>query len=198
MKNKICVLFLMSCLIICTLVGCGTNSTKTEELNMVDTIWEELEKTNISDKGGNEEDLSGVVPLSKKINKGKMIAFGCMGGLHDAYVYKIFFFDCGKVTVVSNLEPIGEYGGFMLESLEELLNKSEEELWELCDDFKKYQIRVSFIYPHERWKVLKTGGAGFHREIQSFSTGSVGKVVFFGQRILSVHSDVVLDIFMRL
>lgn len=137
MKNKICVLYLMSCLFIGTLVGCGMNSTKTEELNMVDTIGEDWEKTNISDKGGSEEDLSGVVPLSKKINKGKMIAFGCMGGLHDAYVYKIFFFDCGKVTVVCNLEPIGEYGGFKLESLEELLNKSEEELWGLCDDFKK-------------------------------------------------------------
>jgi hypothetical protein len=64
--------------------------------------------------------------------------------------------------------------------------------------FKKYQIKVSYIYLCEREKVLKTGGAGFHREIQSFSTGDVGKVDFFRRKIIPVRSDVVLDIFMRL
>ncbi|MBE5851830.1 MAG: hypothetical protein E7299_02580 [Lachnospiraceae bacterium] len=66
-----------------------------------------------------------------------MIAFGCMGDLHNGFVYKIFFFDRGKVTVASNLEPIGEYEGFVLPSLEELTAKSDEELWGLCDEFKK-------------------------------------------------------------
>ena len=137
MKKKICVLFIMSSLIICTFEGCGMNSTKTEELSMVSTIYEDVDETNISDKEIMEEDLLGIVPLSKRINKGKMIAFGCMGDLHDGSVFKIFFFEHGKVTVATNLEPIGEYGGFELASLEELANKSDEELWGLCNDFKK-------------------------------------------------------------
>lgn len=64
--------------------------------------------------------------------------------------------------------------------------------------FKKYQIKVSYIYLCEREKVLKTGGAGFHREIQSFSTGSVGKVDFFEQTIVPVRSIVALDNFVRI
>lgn len=128
---------------ICAFVGCGTNSTKTKEPSIVSTIYEDVDETNISDEEIfeeeiTEEDLSGIVPLSKRINQGKMIAFGCIGDPHDAYVHKIYFFDHGMVTVVCNLEPIGEYSGFRLASLEELSSKSDEELWELCSDFKKH------------------------------------------------------------
>lgn len=145
MKKKVRI-FLLSSLIMCTLVGCGTNPTEVEEESVVSTIYEDMEETDIEKEEvveeeiteeTLEEDLSGVVPLSKRVNKGKMIAFGCMGDLHNGFVYKIFFFDCGKVTVVTNLEPIGEYEGFVLPSLEELTAKSDEELWGLCDEFKK-------------------------------------------------------------
>lgn len=137
MKKKISVLFLIYSLIMCTLIGCETPSTNAEEQSMVSTICEDADEIAISDETIIEEDLSGIVPLSKRITKGKMIAFGCIGDLYNGYVYKIFFFDSGKVTVVSNLEAIGVYEGFVLPSLEELTAKSDEELWGLCEEFKK-------------------------------------------------------------
>lgn len=137
MKKKISVLFLIYSLIMCTLVGCETPSISAEEQSMVSTICEDADEIVISDEAIIEEDLSGIVPLSKRITKGKMIAFGCIGDLHNGYVHKIFFFDSGKVTVVSNLEAIGVYEGFVLASLEELTAMSDEELWKLCDDFKR-------------------------------------------------------------
>lgn len=147
MKKKVSILFLLSSLIMSTLTGCGATLADEEEQSVVSTIYEEVEETEIekeevveevtTTEETLEEDLSGIVPLSKKVNKGKMIAFGCMGDLHNGFVYKIFFFDRGKVTVASNLEPVGEYEGFMLPSLEELSTKSDEELWGLCDEFKK-------------------------------------------------------------
>ncbi len=142
MKKKVSILFLLSGLIMSALAGCGAIPANEEEQSMVSTIYEDVEETDISDEAVmeeeiTEEDLSGIVPLSKRVNKGKMIAFGCMGDIHNGVVFKIFFFDRGKVTVASNLEPIGEYGGFNLLSLEELTVKSDEELWGLCDDFKK-------------------------------------------------------------
>lgn len=143
-KKRISIL-LLSSLIMSVLAGCGAISANEEEQSMVSTIYEDVEETEIEKEVVEEEiteetleeDLSGIVPLSKRANKGKMIAFGCMGDLHNGFVYKIFFFDRGKVTVASNLEPIGEYEGFVLPSLEELTAKSDEELWGLCDEFKK-------------------------------------------------------------
>ncbi|MBE5851833.1 MAG: hypothetical protein E7299_02595 [Lachnospiraceae bacterium] len=145
MKKKVRI-FLLSSLIMSVLAGCGAISANEEEQSMVSTIYEDVEETEIEKEEvveeeiteeTLEEDLSGIVPLSKRANKGKMIAFGCIGDLHNGFVYKIFFFDCGKVTVVTNLEPIGEYEGFVLPSLEELTAKSDEELWALCDAFKE-------------------------------------------------------------
>lgn len=145
--KKTSAFLLIYCLAMCTLVGCGMNTKEAEEKEMVATICATDDETNVLDEEMIteavieeeiiEEDLSGIVPLSKRISKGKMVAFGGIGDLHNGYVYKIFFFERGKVTVASNLEPIGEYDGFMLPSMEELANKSEEELWELCDEFKK-------------------------------------------------------------
>lgn len=146
MKKKVSILFLLSSLIISTLTGCDATSADEEKQSVVSTIFEEVEETDIekeeiveevtTTEETLEEDVSGIVLLSKKVNKGKMIAFGCMGDLHNGIVYKIFFFDRGKVTVASSLEHIGEYEGFVLPSLEELSAKSDEELWELCDEFK--------------------------------------------------------------
>lgn len=146
MKKKISIIFL-SGLLMSTLAGCGVIPINEEEQSIVSTIYEDLEETDIekedvveeettTEEETLEEDLSGIVPLSKRINKRKMIAFGCIGDLHNGFVSKIFFFDRGKVTVASNLEPIGEYEGFVLPSLEELTAKSDEELWGLCEDFK--------------------------------------------------------------
>ena len=64
--------------------------------------------------------------------------------------------------------------------------------------FKKSQYTVNEIYLQCVRKVTKTGGYGFHREIQSFSTGDVGKVDFFRRKFIPVRSDVVLDNFVRL
>ena len=64
--------------------------------------------------------------------------------------------------------------------------------------YEKYNLWVNEFYTAKSEKVLKTGGAGFHREIQSFSTGGVGKVDFFGRVIIPVPFIVALDIFVRL
>lgn len=141
MKKKISMLLLLVSLVMCTLAGCGTNPAKTEETDVVSTICEDVIETSTADEDVTkeeiiEEDLSGIVPLSKRINKGNMIAFGCIGDIHNGYVHKIFFFDRGKVTIVQELMGIGEYEGFTLDSLETLVSKTDEELWTLCDEFK--------------------------------------------------------------
>lgn len=66
MKKKISVLFLIYSLIMCTLVGCETPSISAEEQSMVSTICEDADEIVISDEAIIEEDLSGIVPLSKR------------------------------------------------------------------------------------------------------------------------------------
>ena len=83
------------------LAGCGAIPANEEEQSMASTICEDVEEIEIAKEEvvedeiteePLEEDLSGIVPLSKRVNKGKMVAFGCIGDLHNGYVFKIFFF----------------------------------------------------------------------------------------------------------
>lgn len=205
MMKKLRIL-LFSSLIMCVLVGCGTNPTETEEESMVSTISEDMDETDIADETVieeevMEEDLSGIVPLSKRITKGKMIAFGCIGDLHNGYVYKIFFFDRGKVTVVTSLEPIGEYEGFVLPSLKELTAKSDEELWEFCDDFKRNseEFAQAFIANNESvfYRVIDPNDLAYDSSIAEFvkSQPDSGEIYNFvmpvidSPFVISIESD---------
>lgn len=208
MKKKVTVLYLVFSLVICVFTGCGmnTHSTKTEEQSMASTICEDVDETNIADEEVIEEeileeDLSGIVPLSKRVTKGKMIAFGCIGDLHNGFVYKIFFFDRGKVTVATSLEPIGEYEGFVLPSLEELTAKSDEELWELCDDFKRNseEFTQAFIANNEStfYRIIDPNDSAYDSSIAEFvkSQPDSGEIYNFVMPIIdapfviSIESD---------
>ena len=209
MKKKVRILILSS-LIMSALAGCGAIPASEQEQSAGDAIYEDMEETDIEKEEVVEEeiteeileeDLSGIVPLSKRITKGKMIAFGCIGDLQNGFVYKIFFFDRGKVTVVTSLEPIGEYEGFVLPSLEELTAKSDEELWGLCDDFKRNseEFVQAFIANNESvfYRVIDPNDSAYDSSIAEFvkSQPDSGEIYNFvmpvidSPFVISIESD---------